>query len=115
MSKENITITGTMGVMVSAYVGFDSAHPEKTEFKDLTKVEIDADGNVSSYWAGQGYVQVGTAKVEISFMQRDDITSGAVVALRKQQTAVLAEAQKQATEIEKKIQSLLAITNEVQP
>lgn len=111
--KKAVRITGTMGVIVPEYVGFDSAHPEKTEFKSFAKVDLDADGKVSGHWAGQGYVQVGTAKVEIEFMQRDEITSGAVVALRKQKNEVLAQAQKQATEIEKKIQSLLAITNEV--
>lgn len=110
--KKAACITGTMGVLVAPYAGFDPAHPEKSEFSAFSKVELDNDGQVSSYWAGQGYVQVGTAKVEIELMQRDEINNGAVVALRKQKAAVLARAQNEATEIEQRIQSLLAITNE---
>lgn len=110
--KKAARITGTMGVIVGQHTGFDPAHPEKTAFSHFTKVDLDSDGKVSSYWAGQGYIQVGTATVEIELMQRDEINSGAVVALRKQKAAVLAKAQNEATEIEQRIQSLLAITNE---
>ena len=110
--KKAVRITGTMGVLVAPYAGFDPAHPEESAFNTLTKVDLDSDGQVSSYWAGQGYIQVGTAKIEIELMQRDEINNGAVVALRKQKAAVLARAQNEATEIEQRIQSLLAITNE---
>lgn len=110
--KKAARITGTMGVLVGKYSMFDPTHPEKTQLTELNLVNLDGGGKVGSYWANEGYIQVGTAKVEIELMQRDEINNGAVVALRKQKAAVLAKAQNEATEIEQRIQSLLAITNE---
>lgn len=65
------------------------------------------------YKGENGFTLVGTAEVKITLMARDELVNAQVEALRQRQTAVLAEAQKQATDIERQIQSLLAITNEV--
>ncbi len=66
----------------------------------------------AEFWAKQGYIQIGIANVEIEFMNRDEMTTNAVSALRKQKESVLAEAQAEATRIDGEIQNLLAITNE---
>lgn len=111
MSK-TVRFTGIKHVAVDQYSRFDPANPEGTAFESFTLTQPGEDGSFGSYWAKNGYIQVGTAKVEIELMPRDEVTKGAVASLRKQKEAVIAAAQMEATRIEGQIQSLLAITNE---
>jgi hypothetical protein len=57
-----------------------------------------------------GWVRVGRARIEVTLDSSDEIVTGQVAALRAQQTQVRAEAEAKATEIERRIQTLLAIS-----
>jgi hypothetical protein len=86
---------------------------------DLHKVEPDelARGlwfTTHDYGNDKDYVLVGTAEVTVTLMPQDAIVSTQIVALRAQQDNIKATAYAQTVEIERQIQSLLAITNEVQ-
>lgn len=107
-----VRITGTQGAYVSRRSGFNPAKPEEAKLEALSLFRLEEDGSDNPYWAKEGYIRVGTAKVEVEFMAPKEVTTNAVTALRKQKDAVLATAQFEATKIEQQIQSLLAITNE---
>lgn len=101
-------VTTIRGVYINKSLwGFEPATPEKTNPDGFMIL-----GGSAEQWARTGYIQVGTAKVEIEFINRDEMTTNAVSALRKQKESVLAEAQAEATRIDGEIQNLLAITNE---
>lgn len=59
------------------------------------------------------WTRVGTATISVAYEGEDKVIHNAVKALRSQQRAVRAEAEAEATHIERQIQQLLAITNEV--
>ena len=111
--NQAVRITGTKGVYISKYIPFDPSKPENTKFEHL--VVAGDDGADESIFTKTGHIRVGMARGEIEFMSPKEMTASAVVALRKQKDAVIADAQREATQIEQQIQSLLAITNEAQP
>jgi len=57
-----------------------------------------------------GWTFVGMAEVTLEVKEEDDIRQNMVVSLREKKKTVLARAQKEATEIDEKIQNLLAIS-----
>jgi hypothetical protein len=59
-----------------------------------------------------GYTQVGTGTVNCTFFTRDEVQKGAIDSLKAQVQKVKAEAEKEVTKLNDKIQQLLAITNE---
>lgn len=59
------------------------------------------------------WTRVGIATITVEFEGDDKVVANAVKALRSQQKAVRAEAEAEATNIERQIQQLLAIANEV--
>lgn len=59
-----------------------------------------------------GYALIGMGEVECSFFTRAEIQNNAVEALKTQIQKVKAEAEKEVTKLNEKIQQLLAITNE---
>jgi predicted NUDIX family phosphoesterase len=59
-----------------------------------------------------GYVHVGSANVVCNFFNQAEIQNNAVDALKKEIQEVRAKAEKKATELQEKINRLLAITNE---
>ena len=61
------------------------------------------------------WTQVGQATITVSLAGEKKVVASAVKALRSQQRAIRAEAEKDAIDIERQIQQLLAITNEVSP
>lgn len=65
------------------------------------------------YWESS-HVCVGRADITLVLDDPAKITESQLTTLRAQKASVLAEAQNKATEIERQIQTLLAITNEVQ-
>ena len=103
------TVKGTKLVVVDKYSNFDPAEPDKTLFQSFSLITPDEDGCLGDYWVKEGYFHVGSASVEISFMPRDEVTTGAVAALRRRQEAIVAAAQLESTRIEQQIQTLLAI------
>jgi len=64
--------------------------------------------------SASGWTKVGTARIEITLKGNDQIIAGKVDALQALKTKTLADAQLKVTEIEAQIQTLLAITCEVQ-
>lgn len=62
---------------------------------------------------GADWVKVGTAQVTVTLLDHDKMMAGQIEALRKEQTKVQADAQAEVTKLERQIQQLLAITNEV--
>ena len=105
------TITAKLVAIAGKYAGYRQDRPEATQAGSLIYV---GEGSVRSWCADGSYIVVGTAEVTVHLHDREEVTRNAVVALRTQQQAVRANAEAEAQRIEERIQSLLAITNEVQ-
>ena len=69
----------------------------------------DADQRRMDGWAQQGYILVGTADVTLHLRAPETLAAAQIDTLRAQKKAVMAEAQNKATQIERQIQTLLAI------
>lgn len=116
MSAHNlpVTITGRAAVAVSKYTGFDLSNPDKTEaheFVFLNPARVN-DGVLDWDWSKDGYRFVGWAAISIQLLPSDTMLQSAVSALQAEKQAVIADAQRRATEIDGEIQKLLAITYE---
>lgn len=59
-----------------------------------------------------GWVRAGTARVEVTLIDKTEMVENKVESLKAQKTSILAEAQMKVTQIEEQIQKLLAITYE---
>jgi hypothetical protein len=59
-----------------------------------------------------GWVFAGTARIELTMVGTKSLVENKVESLKAQQKSILAEAQNKHTELERKIQTLLAITFE---
>lgn len=59
------------------------------------------------------WTRIGTAEITVTIEKHDKIVANTVKALRNQQKALRAEAEVKAVDLERQIQQLLAITNEV--
>lgn len=113
MSKT--VISGRAIALVSNYTNFDPAKPDETPahaFALVSEESVDEQGALSAFWSEDGYVMVGTAEITVTLLDRKDMTVGAVKSLRAKKAKILAEAQREATRIEERIQSLLAIEYE---
>lgn len=60
-----------------------------------------------------GWVQVGTAEVAVTFESQDAVNEAAAAAIRAQMAEAAAKHQAVQTELQARLNSLLAITNEV--
>lgn len=94
---------------IDKYVELDRSKDSATYFSLFS---VGEDGKMDSYWAEQGYTQVGTAEVEITLFDEKTISIGAVETLRKQRNKELAESQMRLNKIDEAIQNLLAIAND---
>lgn len=65
-----------------------------------------------SDWENYGYTNCGSIRFEITLNDDKQLVDNKVEALKGEKTKILAEAQAKATEIDRKIQTLLAITYE---
>lgn len=68
--------------------------------------------NYSNYDMAPDWIKVGEAEITLTINTDSEITASAVEALRKEQQTVRADAEVKAMEIERRIQTLLAITFE---
>ena len=59
------------------------------------------------------WIRIGTAEITVEIVDESQMLRNTVSALRTEQRSVRAEAEKRATDIDRQIQQLLAITNEV--
>lgn len=59
------------------------------------------------------WTKIGRAQISISLLPGDGLVAAQVEALQRQEREIQAKAQAQCTEIRRKINTLLAITNEV--
>ena len=101
MSKRTFTFNAPC--WLSPYSGPEDLTPDR------------AAGALSFYDFGtppEGYSKVGTAVIEVTVDDEKDILANKVEALRAEQKKVIADAQLKLTQIERKIQELLAITYE---
>lgn len=102
------TITGSARALVSKYAAFDPAKPAATPASGFTLIGPGVD---ISYWAKEGYIEVGTAQITVELFPRDQTILNTVASLRAVQQKVRADAEAEATRLETKIQQFLAITN----
>lgn len=100
------TITGTIDAYLTEY-----CHLTPEDLRG-PKPGIVGQLSYSSHDMSGCWVKVGTARIEVTLMQDDAIVTGAVAGLRAQQEKARADAEAKCTEIERQIQTLLAITFE---
>lgn len=107
---KNRVIEGSVNVFVTSYSTVGPNDLIKASDQELIeRLQFTAsDMKFSTDW-----MKVGTARIEVRLHSEADIVNGSIAALRAQQSMVRAEAEKRATDIERRIQTLLAITNEV--
>ena len=96
--------TGTVGAWMTPYNMLNAE--QLKDPKCLKTLEYTAH-DMAPDW-----VKVGTAEITVTFCTTSDITASAVDALRKEQQTVRADAEVKAMDIERRIQTLLAITHE---
>lgn len=108
MSKR--TITGTIGCWVTE---FSSIGPQDLVTGDGAKIIHEL--QYSNVDMAPEWTRVGDATISVLIDNPTDIVNARIDCLRVRQTKLRADAERDATTIERQIQSLLAITNEVQP
>lgn len=104
-------IKGKAAVVVGKYHSYDPRNPGATPVEAFAYSNLE-DGGIrpDSYYAREGYVCIGTADITITLLPERQVTENQVAALRKQKTAVQANAVAKCAQIDREIQSLLAIT-----
>jgi hypothetical protein len=104
---KNKTITTTSKVWLGNISGPDDLKKPPLEVVNsltfLNPACSDAD------WAALGYTRVGDAEITITLVDTNTLVQNKVESLRAEQKQVLAEAQLKSTQLESKIQKLLAI------
>ena len=100
------TITGTVLAFVSQYTDPTNLHEHKNPLGAIVFAQRDH----AEFWAKDGYTMVGEVDVTVRLMSHDAMVQAKVESLRAEKAKTLADAQAKATAIEKRIQSLLAIS-----
>ena len=100
-------ITGTVPVQISKYIELEELNDadDKKLFVRLNFTDTDM--------ADRGWSIVGTAQVTVTLNDADTIVGDKVKSLQTEATKVQADAQAAVTRIQRQINELLAITNEV--
>lgn len=105
------TITGTLNAFVTEYrqesyaSKLQSVKSGNGDANDLIDVISFSDMDMS----GKGWTKIGTAEITVTFDDDDTVRDNLVSGLKAKKAEILATAQDEATRIEEKIQSLLAI------
>lgn len=100
------TVTGTLNAYMTEYSGLtaeDISNPSRETLSALSYSDQEM--------GGMGWIKVGRASIEIEFLSDEALRVGAVKSLREQQSKIRAEAERKATDLERQIQTLLAITH----
>lgn len=105
MSK---TITATIGAFITgtAYGPADLMSPHAKPESVCGSMLGYSGHDMTKY----GWTRVGTAEIKVTLFDESAMVENKIEALRHEQKTVLADAQKRHTEIERQIQTLLAIT-----
>lgn len=106
MSKHTATLHAWLDKYSSIEGLFDSSAEAVVAALTYTRSAPDDD----SYFKREGYTHIGTAEITVTLPARDEVVSNKVAALRAERQAVLVKAEAESQEIEKQIQSLLAIS-----
>lgn len=101
------TITGTTKAWITEH---STARPEHLAEGDPRLVKWLAYSDMDM--GTEGWVLVGKAQITIDLPSLDEVVTNQVAALRQQITNVRAEAENKATQLERQVQQLLAITME---
>lgn len=98
------TITGTIGAyLMTAFYG-----PE--ELAGDAERAINVLSFFSHEYKGSDYTKVGTAKITVELVSQDEMLGNQIDALKSEKTKLMADHQQALTNIDSKIQQLLAIT-----
>lgn len=101
------TIAGTIGAYLTEYSGIKPDDIRSPTPDIVSKLAFSSHNMTSAGW-----VKIGEARIEIDVMREDEVVNGAVAGLRAQQQKARADAEAKCTDIERQIQTLLAITHE---
>ncbi len=104
--------TATTIAWLSKYSLRDFAEAQRTGDSAAIVNSMHFSPNESMGKGKDAWTRVGSATVTVELEDKDKLVGNAVKALRAQQKAVRAEAEVQATSIERQIQQLMAITYE---
>ena len=102
-------ITGTFGVYLTPYSSIEASDLASPPDDVLNRLQI-----VPAIHAPKEWVQVGQAAIVVTLSPYADVVGAQVAALEKQIDETRAEAEVKALQLRRRINSLLAITNEVQ-
>lgn len=105
------TITGNINAFVTEYKGESYARAIQALKAGKGRVDDVIDQLSFSHleMSNHGWTKIGTAEITITFDDDDTVRENLVASLKAQKAEVLATAQAEATRIEERIQSLLAI------
>lgn len=104
------TITGTTGAWLTEYSHLGPEELKSFDGDQLVRNLSYAEHDMSA----SGWTRIGEATITLQIPDAQSLVDSKVEALRAQKQRVLADAQATATELESKIQKLLAITYEEQ-
>jgi hypothetical protein len=105
--QQGRTVEGRTGVWLTEYDSHVGPQELAKQPGDWIAKHVTYSGqNMASH----GWTRIGEARVEITLNDPNTILTEKVTALKAQKQNVLAEAEAKATEIERQIQTLLAIT-----
>ncbi len=109
-------IKGAAVAVISQYTRFNPAKPNDTpahSFTFISEHSLDKEGNLNSTWASNGFVLAGRAEITVELIDTNTMQANAVQSLREQRKTAEREFAAKVMEIDRRINSLLAIENEV--
>lgn len=107
------TVTGTLIAWLASYQGPDEVSSKLDDAQVINNLQFS-----NGEYMGRGenpWTKVGLATVVVTLVDEREMVENKVESLRAEQQSVLAETQNKATQIERKIQTLLVISYEPTP
>lgn len=98
-------ITGTVGVWLTRSCGIGP-----TDLKDGEDAALVRGFTFTHIDMAPDWTRIGNAELKITLAPNDAIVTDAIASLRAEQTRLRAEAERKSTDIERQIQTLLAIS-----
>lgn len=104
-------VTSTALAFVSPHSSLSPTDLAKPE--NIAELTFGRVGGSADYWISSGYTQVGTAEITVELIDREQMVSNKIAALREQAASIRAKATAECTKIEGQIQQLLCLENGV--